>query len=405
MLLVPQYNYIAKDFSGTRTTGVLEADNIQNFYRLLKDRQLFCIEVSEKGQTAAKIVRQEKPKKLKLKDLVVFCNQFHVLLMAGVTVIKALDVIYQQSESKVVKSVVLKVYEAVQKGDMLSEAMRKQGAAFPEILINMIESGEASGKLDVVLKKMTEHFEKERQLRTKIISSIIYPVFLSVLCVIVVFILLTFVLPTFVSMFEKSGVILPLPTRILIGMSNFLVSYWYILFAVIAGTVYGVNRYIKTEKGRLKWDAAKLRIPIVKSTSIKIISARMTRTLSTLLSSGIPLLTCIEITAKVLGNKLICDAFLAAREDMSKGATLSQSIRKIGVFPPMIYSMVNIGEESGSLESILEKTSAYYDEEADVAMKRMLAILEPLLIVFMAVIVGFIVISILLAMYGMYATI
>jgi len=402
---VPLYSFVAKDFSGQRTTGVLEADNMQNFYRLLREKQLFCIEVSEKRIQVQKTAQRDKPIKLKVKDLVIFCNQFHVLLMAGVTIIKALDVIYQQTESKKVKAVVLKVYEAVQKGDMLSDAMRKQGGAFPEILINMIESGEASGKLDLVLERMTEHFEKERKLRSKIISAVTYPIILSIVAILVVTMLLTFVLPTFVGMFESSGVALPLPTRILLGISKFLTSYWYIILAVVAVVVYAVRRYIKTDEGRLKWDQTKLKIPLVKTTSVKIMSARMTRTLSTLLSSGIPLLSCIEITAKILGNKVVSDGLLVAREDMSKGSTLSQAIRKIGVFPAMVYSMINIGEESGSLETILEKTSGYYDEEVDVAIQRTLAIFEPALIVFMAVIIGFIVISIMLAMFNVYSTI
>jgi type IV pilus assembly protein PilC len=402
---MPLYSYVAKDFSGQRSTGVLEADSIQNFYRQLKERQLFCIEVSEKKQSAQKAISKDKPIKLKVKDLVVFCNQFHALLTAGVTVIKALDVIYQQTESKKLKAVVLRVYEAVQKGDMLSEAMRKQGQAFPEILINMIESGEASGKLDLVLAKMTEHFEKERKLRTKMISSMTYPAILTGVMIIVVIILMTFVLPTFTAMFESTGTALPLTTRILMGISNFMRSYWYILIIVIAAIVFATRQYIKTDSGRLKWDGMKLKIPVVKSTSIKIMSARMARTLSTLLSSGIPLLNCIEITAKVLGNKVVSDGLLAAKEDMSKGATISQSIRKIGVFPPMIYSMISIGEESGSLESILERTSAYYDEEADVAIQRMLALFEPALIIVMAVVIGFIVLSIVSAMYGAYQNI
>lgn len=402
---MPLYSYVAKDFSGQKTSGVLEADNLQNFYRLLKERQLYCIEFTEKRQLVQKSSLRNASIKLKVKDLAIFCRQFHVLLMAGVTVIKALDVIYQQTESKKVKAVILKVYEAVQKGDLLSEAMRKQGEAFPDILINMIESGEASGKLDMVLSRMAEHFDKERKLRTKVISAITYPTILSIVAILVVVVLLTFVLPTFVGMFESSGVALPLPTRILLGISNVLTSYWYILLLLALVIGFGWRKYIRTEKGRYQWDQLKLKIPLVKTTSIKIMSARLTRTLCTLLSSGIPLLSCIEITAKILGNQVVSEGLLAAKEDMSKGSSLSKSIRKIGVFPAMVYSMINIGEESGALESILEKTSDYFDEEVDVAIQRTLAIFEPLLIVLMAVVVGFIVISIALAMFRVYGTV
>lgn len=407
--LMPLYNYLAKDFSGQKISGVLEAENMQGFYQALKERQLFCLDVSQKRQpvniSALASLGRNTSNKLKLKDLAIFCRQFHVLLLAGVTVIKALDVIYQQTESKKCQAVVLKVYEAVQKGDLLSEAMRKQDEAFPAILINMIESGEASGKLDLVLQKMAEHFDKERKLRTKLLSAMIYPAILSFVAIIVVILLLTFVLPTFVNMFESSGVPLPLPTRILMGISKVFSNFWYIMLLVLAVLIYAWNRYLKTEQGRLRWDRAKLKLPIVKNVTIKVISARLTRTLSTLLSSGIPLLNCLEITSKVLGNKVVADGLLAAKEDMSKGSSLSQAIRKVGVFPAMIYSMVSIGEESGSLEEILDKTSTYYDEEADVAIQRMLAIFEPLMIVVMALVVGFIVISIALAMFKVYATI
>jgi type IV pilus assembly protein PilC len=406
---MPLYNYLAKDFSGQRISGALEADNMQGFYKALKERQLFCLEVNQKRQPVnisylASLGRSSS-NKLKLKDLAVFCRQFNVLLLAGVTVIKALDVIYQQTESKRCKAVVLKVYETVQKGDLLSEAMRKQGDAFPPILINMVESGEASGKLDLVLQKMAEHFDKERKLRTKLLSAMIYPAILSVVAILVVMALMTFVLPTFVSMFEGSGVPLPMPTRILLGLSKFLSRFWFIVLLGVAALVYCWNRYLKTDKGRLHWDGAKLKIPVFKNASIKVVSARFTRTLSTLLSSGIPLLNCIEITAKVLGNKVVADGLLEAKEDMSKGSSLSQAVRRVGVFPAMIYSMISIGEESGSLEEILEKTSVYYDEEVDVAIQRMLAFFEPLLIVIMAAVVGFIVISIALAMFKVYSTI
>jgi len=403
MFFMSLYSYTAKDFSGQTTNGVLESDDLQNFYRLLKERGLFCIEVSEKRQSVRTV--KSSSKRLKAKDLVIFCRQFNVLLMAGVTIIKVLDVIYQQTESKQVKAVVLKVYEMVQKGDLLSESMRKQGDTFPEILVNMVESGETSGTLERVMERMAEHFEKERKLHSKIVTAVTYPAILSVMAVMVVGIMITVVLPTFVKMFADSGVELPQLTRILLSISNAITSYWYIWLLLIVTLVFVGKTSLKTEVGQIKFDRLILRIPVLKSTMIKIISARLARTLSTLLSSGIPLLTCLEITAKVLGNKFVSDGLLNAKEDMSKGSSLSQALRKIGVFPAMVYSMISIGEESGSLEVILDKTSDYYDEEADVAITRLLSIFEPLLIVVMAVIIGFIVIAIALPMFELSSTV
>lgn len=402
---MPLYTYVAKDFSGQIFNGILEAENPESLFRLLKERQLFCVDAKAKREPFRIPAIGGSSNKLKVKDLVLFCRQFTVMLRAGVTVVKALDIIYQQSESKKFKAVVLKVYEMVQKGDLLSDAMRRQKDAFPEILVNMVESGEASGKLETVLEKMAQHFESERKLQSKIISAVTYPIILSIVAVLVVIILLTFVLPTFVGMFESSGVALPLPTRILLGLSGLLTHFWYIILIIITAGVLLIRNYLKTDKGRLQWDQIKLKIPIVKTTAAKIISARFTRTLSTLLGSGIPLLTCIEITAKVLGNKAVSDGLLGAKEDMSKGSGLSQAIRKIKAFPAMVYSMVSVGEESGTLEGILEKTSVYFDEEVEAAIQRALAIFEPLLIVFMALIIGFIVVSIALAMFNVYATV
>lgn len=399
------YSYTAKDFSGQIVEGVQESENLQNFYSSLKERGLYCIEVTEKRHSVQTIMSGNLTNKLKTKDLVIFCRQFHVLLMAGVTIIKVLDVIYQQTESKKVKAVVLKVYELVQQGDLLSDAMRKQRNIFPEILVNMVESGETSGKLELVMDRMAEHFEKEQKLHSKIVSAVTYPVILCVICVIVVGVLITFVLPTFVNMFKDSGVELPQLTQILLSVSKFLTNYWYILLLMIVILILAVNRLLKTEEGRIRFDRFILRIPVLKSTMIKIISARLARTLSTLLSSGIPLLTCLEITAKVLGNKFVSNGLLNAKENMIKGSSLSLALRKIGLFPAMLFSMISIGEESGSLEVILEKLAQYYDEETNVAITRTLAIFEPLLIVVMAAIIGLIVISIALPIFDLSSTV
>lgn len=399
------YSYTAKDFSGQIVEGVQESENLQNFYSSLKERGLYCIEVTEKRHSVQTIMSGNLTNKLKTKDLVIFCRQFHVLLMAGVTIIKVLDVIYQQTESKKVKAVVLKVYELVQQGDLLSDAMRKQRNIFPEILVNMVESGETSGKLELVMDRMAEHFEKEQKLHSKIVSAVTYPAILCVICVIVVGVLITFVLPTFVNMFKDSGVELPQLTQILLSVSKFLTNYWYILLLMIVILILAVNRLLKTEEGRIRFDRFILRIPVLKSTMIKIISARLARTLSTLLSSGIPLLTCLEITAKVLGNKFVSNGLLNAKENMIKGSSLSLALRKIGLFPAMLFSMISIGEESGSLEVILEKLAQYYDEETNVAITRTLAIFEPLLIVVMAAIIGLIVISIALPIFDLSSTV
>lgn len=398
---MPEFRYKAKSFDGKIITASMQADSEESFRKLLKEQNLFLIQMEASESKSEK--KELSIKKMTNKELTVFCRQLSAMLGAGVTVIHALDILYQQTDKKNVKQIIRKLYEDVQKGDMFSEALKKQQRKFPEIMVSMIESGEASGTIDQVISKLATQFEKDGKLRNKIIASMIYPAVLSVLAVGAVILMVTAVLPVFAEIFKSSGVALPGPTQMLLGLSYILTNFWYLVLGGIALLVFGVTTYIKTPAGRLKWDGLKLKIPVVKSTVIKVAAARFCRTLSTLVSSGISLIQCLEITARVIGNKVITNALIDAKEDVRKGMPLSMSIKKMGMFPPVVHSMFSIGEESGTLDDVLQKVSDYIDDEVETSIQRLVSLLEPAVMIFMAVIIGFIVISIVMPMFDMYS--
>lgn len=401
---MPQFTYTAVDASGKRTSGNLEAVNKSQLIAALKEQGLYLIEATDRIDTTARDVSNVS-KKIKLKPLAIFCRQFSTLINAGITAIKALDILYQQAEDKILKESIGRVYEAVQKGEAMSDAFRKQGEAFPELFINMIMTGESSGNLDQVLIRMADHYEKENKMKNKIKGAMIYPMVLGILTVAVVILMLVVVLPSFIGVIESGGGEIPLPTRILLDLSGFIQRFWWLLGGVIILLVIGWRGFKRSEKGHLWWDGFKLNMPIVGKSLRMIYSARFARTLSTLVSSGLQMLSAIEITARVVGNKLIHDRLLLVTEDIRKGAQLSTAIRNTDQFPAMIYNMISVGEESGLLDDILGKTAAFYDEESDAAIGRLVGLLEPLMIIFMAIIIGFIVISIALPMFSMYGNI
>jgi type IV pilus assembly protein PilC len=287
----------------------------------------------------------------------------------------------------------------------LSEAMKNNSKIYPPILINMVEAGEASGSLDTIMERMAVHYEKEFKIENKVKGAMVYPIVLAIVATAVVVFLMVAVMPTFVGMFESSGVELPGPTKALLAISHSIRNLWYMYIIGIGAFVLAMKYYGRTETGGMVFDTMKLRVPIFKNTNIKLATSRFTRTLSTLLSSGIPLMQGIDIVARVVGNKYISRKLDSAKEEVRKGVPLSRTIKDAGVFPPMVDSMIKIGEESGDLDGILNKSADFYDEEVEVALQKMTEMMQPLMVVIMALIVGFIVISIALPMFDMVNTI
>lgn len=339
--------------------------------------------------------------KVKTKELSLFCKQFSTMLTAGMSLTNCLEVLIDQTENKTLKTAIADMHTVVQKGSALSEAMHKHEGIFPSILIRMVEAGELTGTLDEVLERMAEHFEKENKINSKIKGALIYPAILSLVATGVVIFLLVFIMPTFISMFTASGVPLPLPTRILLSFSHLLTNFWYLFVTAAVALVLASNRFLKTEKGKESFDQFVLKIPVVKVSIVKIITSRFTRTLSTLLASGIPIIPALDAAANVTNNKVVSQGIAKVMEDIGRGVSLASLLKGLELFPPMMISMVSIGEESGSIDSMLAKTADYYDQELEAAIQQMVAMLEPLMIVVMALIIGFIVLAMMLPMFDM----
>lgn len=401
---MPLYKYNALSDRGELLQGTYTAGDRNQLISFLRDRQQRPVKVEEvfEGKDVKKLSILGN---VTIKDIAVFCRQFYTLINAGVTLIKALDIIRLQTEKRKFRETISNVYESVQKGSTFSEALRGHKDTFPEILINMVEAGEISGKLDTVMNRMAVHFEKENKLRSKVRGAMVYPAVIAIAATSVVIFLLTVIMPTFIGMFTSSGVQLPLPTRILLGLSEAINSYWYLFLLGIVAVIYITRRYLTSDTGRLSWDRMKLRLPIIKGLVTRIITTRFTRTLSILLYSGIPLLQAMDVVAKVVGNRVVSDGIMNAREDMRRGTDLASPVRKMKVFPPMVDSMIRIGEESGTLDEILSRTADFYDDEVETSLQKTVSLLDPLLIIIMAGIVGFIVISIAMPMFEMMQTV
>ena len=326
------------------------------------------------------------------------------MLEAGVSLIKCIDILYQQSEEKKIKATLLNVYEDVQKGNELSTSLKAQGKAFPNLFVSMVECGEESGTLDVTLSKMASHYEKENKLNNKVKTAMIYPIVLGTVSLGVILVLLLFVVPTFAEMFAGNTE-LPLPTKILLNISTYIrnngmIAAGSMIFLVILAYIIS-----KTDAFRRWLDKMKLTLPGVGKLNKIILSARFAETTSTLYSNGMSLIDVMSITQKVINNAYMDQNYNKAKEDVSKGIPLSEAIRNIGIFPPMLSDMILIGEESGRLDEILDKTAAFYQEEADAAIQKMVALLEPAMIIFLGTIVALIIGAILPPMYEMMGNI
>ena len=401
---MPTFKYKVMNHQGGKIEGTFKANNKNEVLAMIEDNNYYPIEIKE-------ILEREQQdlfesfQKVKTKDLYIFCRQFHTMINAGANISNALDVLRKQTTNKKLKKSLNEAHDDVQKGISLSEALGKHEDVFPDLLINMINTGEVSGNLDIIMSRMASHFEKENKINNQLKSAMVYPMVLAGLSVVVVIFLLTFIMPTFIGMFEGSGVELPAPTRIVMGLSKFIQTKWYILLIVIGGGTYATKTYAKTPAGGLSLDGVKLRLPIIKDTTEKAIVSRFTRTLSTVLASGVTLVQALEVVQKVVGNKVAEKSLEVIKEKVLKGVSLGEALGEATIFPAMLHSMIKIGEESGSLDDILDKTANFYDEELEAGLKRLTTMIEPLMIIVMGVVIGFIVVAMMLPMFEMMNTV
>ncbi|MBP8691822.1 MAG: type II secretion system F family protein [Bacillota bacterium] len=344
-------------------------------------------------------------KKVKSKDLALFCKQVHAMLKSGVTIANILEILKLQTENRRLRDHIRSMHEELQKGHTFSEALRQRKGAFPELFVSMTEAGELSGNMDLIMDRLSKHYEKEHKIENKIISAMIYPIILSIVCTFVVFFLTTSVMPTFIEMYVTSGVSLPRLTRILISFSEFLKHFWYFIILGMVAFVFIISYILKIPDIKLKKDFLKLRIPLIKNLIIKVAASRFSRTLATLSASGVSLLSALDTASGVTGNLYIYKKVLEIKEDVRRGLPLSALLQNQGIFPPILCHMVKIGEDSGSLEEVLDKAADFQDEEIETAILRLTTLLEPVMIIVMAIVIGLIVLSMVLPMFEMVKTV
>lgn len=397
------FKYKAINSEGQRIEGSQSADSESQVREMLLSNQYYPLSIEKENSKNKSSFSFDR--KVKLKDIAVFCRQFYVMLDSGLSIGKTLNILIEQGEKPKLREALIGVNSDIKRGETLASSMGKRKDVFPKLLTSMIDAGERSGNLDIILKRMAEYYEKETKIRGKIKSAMIYPIVLGVVAIIAITFILTFVMPTFVQMFEENNVELPMSTKMVLGTSKMLGKYGIIFFLVLVIGIILLGKYLKSEEGQYKLSVINLKLPVIKKLTQKIVVSRFTRTMGIVSSSGMSLVTSLEIVASVVGNKIAEKELLKVKEKVLKGEGLGDSIMNIKIFPPMLASMVKVGEEAGSLDSILDKTADFYDDELEREIQTVTALIEPAMIVIMGVIIGFLLISILTPMFKMYNSI
>jgi type IV pilus assembly protein PilC len=397
------FAYVAKDKTGSEVKGTSEARNKEALIKGLREKGLMVSSVQED-----KAVAKAKKKtggfrlfggKVALRELSIFCRQFATMINAGVSLVRCLDVLEQQTSSARLKEIIRDIEVEVQGGATLSRSMAKYPRVFSNLSTGLIRAGEVGGVLDETLDRLAGFLEKDMELRRKVKASMTYPVLVMIVAIGIVTFLVTFILPKFMQLFKDLGMKddqFPAPTRIMMGISHFMTSKWYIVVGMVVAFVIATNRIRATKTGRRYFDILKLKMPVFGPLNHKIAIARFARTFSTLLSSGVPILQAMETVAGTVDNDIISDAIMMSRAAIREGDTIADPLAASRMFPPMVVQMITIGEETGQLDSMLSKVADFYENEVDAALESLTAALEPVLIVGLGVIVGFIVVSMFL---------
>jgi len=397
---MPSFTYTARALNGELKTATIEASSREDVVAQLRRQRLTVVKVDEE--------RRRKPSGggIKMRDIVIFTRQFSTMINSGLPLVQALDILAKQSQNKALQDVTRAVVFDVESGHTVADALRKHPRAFNELYVNMVAAGEAGGILDTILMRLAVFMEKNDALVRKVKGAMIYPCVIMAVAAIACSVLLIFVIPVFENMFGSVGLALPLPTRIVIGISKFIRGYGGLASVLAAiGGGFAIKNYYATSTGKLQIDRLLLGMPILGDVLRKSAVSRFTRTLGTLISSGVSILDGLEITAKTSGNRVIQDAIMASRASIAGGDTIAAPLAKSAVFPPMVISMIAVGESTGGLDEMLAKIADFYDEEVDAAVSALLSLLEPVMIVFLGVVVGGMVVAMYLPIFDMMNTI
>jgi type IV pilus assembly protein PilC len=397
---MPTYKYTTT-VKGKVQSGEVEADDEQGAIAKLKSRNIRVTKVKKKFESD--FLSNKKP--ITERDVVIFTRQFSTMVDAGLPLVQCLEILGKQADNPSFGDVIMKIKVDIESGQNLSEAMRRHPKVFNSLFTNLVEAGEAGGILDTILNRLADYIEKSLALKKKVKSAMVYPGAIITVAVTVVAFLMVFVIPTFASMFSSGGAELPGPTAVVMGISNFFTNQWYfilggpILFFVLFKKVYA------TERGNIEVDRIFLKLPVIGLLIRKVSTAKFSRTLGTLISSGVPLIEGMDICARTSGNKVVELAILNSIEAIKEGETIAAPLARENVFPPMVIQMIDVGESAGALDAMLSKIADFYDEEVDTAVENLTALLEPALMVFLGIVVGFIVVAMYLPIFKMGETV
>ena len=396
------FSYVVIDKRGKQIKGSLDSESVNDAMDELRQMGNVVVSIDEAGTFSREVKISIFKKKPKPRDMSVFCRQFVSIISAGVPVVTALEMLSEQSENKELSKALAECKKTIEQGETLASAMSAWPGVFPSMLITLVEAGEASGSLEISFTRMAEQFEKEAKLKATVKKATVYPTFLIVVAIIAVSAMLTFVVPSFESMLNDLGTQMPTITKVVLAISRFMQHRWYLVIAAVVAIVLTLRVYAHSPSGKYLIDKLSLNIPLIGSLTTKTASARMSRTLGTLIGAGLPLDDALSIVANTMTNILFKNAIIEARDAVRLGSPLAAQFGKGNLFPPLVYHMISIGEETGSLENMLSKLADYYEEEAESATERLMAALEPALVLVMAVMIGTIIISLVLPMAKMY---
>jgi type IV pilus assembly protein PilC len=396
---MPVFQYTARTLKGELQSGEVDLPTRDDVIAHLRKNRLVVVQV----RTAPRAFKLSfgLGARVTTRDLVVMTRQFATMINAGLPLVQALDILAKQTENKALAGITKQVVYDVESGHTLADALRKHPKAFGDLYVNMVAAGEAGGILDTILVRLAQFLEKNDAIIRKVKGAMVYPAVIMSVAAIAIAVLLIFVIPTFQNMFASVNLELPLPTRVVIGMSALLTNYWWVMLGALGGTAFLLNRYYKTSPGRLQLDRLLLRLPVLGDVIRKAAVSRFTRTLGTLISSGVSILDGLEITARTAGNMVIHNAVMASRASIAGGDTIARPLEKSGVFPPMVISMIAVGEQTGGLDEMLSKIADFYDDEVDAAVSTLLSLMEPIMIVVLGVIVGGMVVAMYLPIFDM----
>ncbi len=391
--------------SGERHSLKIDGYSEDDILAELRKNNFIVSDIKRHVKLSERNLIPQKSGKIKLKELSMFCRQMNSMLKSGITIEKCIEILSIQTEDKNFCTVLKNMYKKLLTGSTFSEAVENNKEVFPAMFLSMVRAGELSGNIELVMGRLAVQYGKEYKTESKVKSALTYPVVLTVVATVMVIFLLIYVMPTFVDLYESSGVALPYVTRIMLKLSSGLQNYWQFIAITMLTVVLLIIRLMKNENVRYKIDSFKLMLPLYKGLKVKLAASRFSRTLSTLVESGVPLLSGLEAVSMIVGNESIKRLILCAREDVRKGSSLSCSIENYSIFPPMVHNMIRIGEESGELEDILNKTADFYDEEVENSIQKLVALIEPVMIVLMAAIIGFIMLAMITPMFDMVNTV